>query len=135
MANVKYRDWTALITFIIRVIVISHHQFSVLSSQSIVASHRRRGRREMGFGIFFPLFCCAFILFFSSELSPVNSSIPGKFDGFIYGNNPAREDSIIVEAFMDPICSDSRDSWEPLKLAFEHYSPSIFLMVHPFPLP
>lgn len=106
------------------------------TQQSPVIGGESGGDGEiMGFGSLFLLCLCAFILFFSSEFSPVHGSIPGKFDGFIYGNNPAREDSIIIEAFMDPICSDSRDSWEPLKLAFEHYSPHVFLMVHPFPLP
>ncbi|KAK9113978.1 hypothetical protein Syun_020775 [Stephania yunnanensis] len=63
-------------------------------------------------------------------------SIPPKFDGFVYGNRPAFDpDAIIIEAFMDPVCPDSRDSWRPLKRALQHYGSRLLLIVHPFPLP
>ncbi|KAK9090565.1 hypothetical protein Sjap_023742 [Stephania japonica] len=63
-------------------------------------------------------------------------TIPPKFDGFVYGNRPAFDpDAIIIEAFMDPVCPDSRDSWPPLKRALRHYGSRLLLIVHPFPLP
>ncbi|XP_021756577.1 uncharacterized protein LOC110721684 [Chenopodium quinoa] len=62
--------------------------------------------------------------------------IPAKFDGFVYGNpkkfNP---ESILLEAFFDPVCPDSRDAWPPLKQALHFYGYKISLVVHPFPLP
>ncbi|WOG97747.1 hypothetical protein DCAR_0417088 [Daucus carota subsp. sativus] len=62
--------------------------------------------------------------------------IPSKYDGFVYKNRPVTTDSIIIEAFLDPVCIDSKDSWPPLKQAIHHYpSGSISLIVHTFPLP
>lgn len=61
---------------------------------------------------------------------------PAKFDGFVYGNakkfNP---ESILIEAFFDPVCPDSRDAWPPLKELLHLYGPKLSLIVHPFPLP
>lgn len=64
-------------------------------------------------------------------------SIPAKLDGFVYGGkmsefNPNR---ILIEAFFDPVCPDTRDSWPPLKQALLHYASRVSLIVHPFPLP
>ncbi|XP_021756576.1 uncharacterized protein LOC110721683 [Chenopodium quinoa] len=62
--------------------------------------------------------------------------IPPNFDGFVHGNprkfNPKR---ILIEAFFDPLCPDTRDSWPPLKHALHHYGSKVSLVVHPFPLP
>ncbi|CAN4095464.1 unnamed protein product [Withania somnifera] len=68
----------------------------------------------------------------------VNSqiSIPSKQDGFWYDNiNNKTESSVLIEAFLDPVCPDSRDSWPPLKLALKNYASRVSLVVHPFPLP
>ncbi|KAL5714666.1 hypothetical protein ACHQM5_016596 [Ranunculus cassubicifolius] len=66
-------------------------------------------------------------------------SIPAKFDGFVYktsiGEQIAEEDKIKIEAFLDPVCPDSRDAWPPLKKAIQFYGSKISLIVHPFPLP
>ncbi|OIT38717.1 PREDICTED: uncharacterized protein LOC109239044 [Nicotiana attenuata] len=62
-------------------------------------------------------------------------SLPSKQDGFWYENRVAKTDSILIEAFFDPVCPDSRDSWPPLKLALNHYASRVSLVVHPFPLP
>ncbi|KAL8135711.1 uncharacterized protein LOC141713463 [Apium graveolens] len=62
--------------------------------------------------------------------------VPAKYDGFVYNKKPATTDTIIIEAFFDPVCPDSRDAWPPLKKAIHHYpSDSISLVVHTFPLP
>lgn len=62
--------------------------------------------------------------------------VPSKYDGFVYNKKPASTDTIIIEAFFDPVCPDSRDAWPPLKQAIHHYSSdSISLIVHTFPLP
>ncbi|PHT32556.1 hypothetical protein CQW23_28893 [Capsicum baccatum] len=66
---------------------------------------------------------------------PVKVSIPSKQDGFWYENRNAKTDSILIEAFFDPVCPDSRDSWPPLKQALQHYGSHVSLVVHPFPLP
>ncbi|XP_016505229.1 uncharacterized protein LOC107823148 [Nicotiana tabacum] len=62
-------------------------------------------------------------------------SLPSKQDGFWYVNRVTKTDSILIEAFFDPVCPDSRDSWPPLKLALNHYGSHVSLVVHPFPLP
>ncbi|KAL2895338.1 Molybdopterin synthase catalytic subunit [Bienertia sinuspersici] len=63
-------------------------------------------------------------------------TIPAKPDGFVHGNpkkyNPER---ILIEAFFDPLCSDTRDSWPPLKHALQYYGSNVSLIVHTFPLP
>lgn len=62
--------------------------------------------------------------------------VPAKYDGFVYKNRPASTDTILIEAFFDPVCPDSRDAWPPLKQAIHHYpDSSISLIVHTFPLP
>ena len=60
---------------------------------------------------------------------------PAKQDGFFYKNNRVNSDTIIIEAFFDPVCPDSRDAWPPLKHAVEHYGPRVSLVVHLLPLP
>ncbi|XP_062199207.1 uncharacterized protein LOC133901748 [Phragmites australis] len=65
------------------------------------------------------------------------ASAPQRYDGFAYGGGAAAawKDAVLVEAFLDPLCPDSRDAWQPLKLAVERYAPRVSLIVHPFPLP
>ncbi|WOL18894.1 hypothetical protein Cni_G27691 [Canna indica] len=73
------------------------------------------------------------VLLFSCCLS---SGIPSKYDGFSYsGGGEGWEDVIVVDAFLDPLCPDSRDSWPPLKKVVDLYSPRLAVIVHPFPLP
>ncbi|KAK4374305.1 hypothetical protein RND71_004982 [Anisodus tanguticus] len=62
-------------------------------------------------------------------------SLPSKQDGFWYDNRIDKTESILMEAFFDPVCPDSRDSWPPLKRALNHYGSRVSLVVHPFPLP
>lgn len=61
--------------------------------------------------------------------------IPAKIDGFVYRGAPVWGHSVVVEAFFDPLCPDSRDSWPPLKKALRHYSDRLSVVVHPFALP
>uniref|UniRef100_M1CV47 Uncharacterized protein n=1 Tax=Solanum tuberosum TaxID=4113 RepID=M1CV47_SOLTU len=58
-------------------------------------------------------------------------------DGFLYGGDGKIDitKSIVIEAFLDPVCPDSRDSWPPLKKALHHYGSRVSLVVHTFPLP
>ncbi|XP_020272303.1 uncharacterized protein LOC109847487 [Asparagus officinalis] len=64
------------------------------------------------------------------------NQIPSKYDGFPYGDGfVSLTESILVDAFLDPLCPDSRDSWPPLKKVIRDYSPHVSLIVHPFPLP
>lgn len=61
---------------------------------------------------------------------------PVKQDGFFY--QPGRrfdQDTILIEAFFDPVCPDSRDSWPPLKQALHHYGSRVALLLHLLPLP
>ncbi|KAJ1693049.1 hypothetical protein LUZ63_009747 [Rhynchospora breviuscula] len=76
------------------------------------------------------------LLLFSSQLDPSKaSSVPSKLDGFAYNGSGPWKDSILIEAFFDPLCPDTRDSWPPLKKVVEQFSPRVSLIVHPFPLP
>lgn len=61
---------------------------------------------------------------------------PSKPDGFVYP--PGRRvdpDTILIEAFYDPVCPYSRDSWPPLKQALKHYGSRVSLLLHLLPLP
>ncbi|XP_057435090.1 uncharacterized protein LOC130727848 [Lotus japonicus] len=61
---------------------------------------------------------------------------PAKPDGFVYLNRRSFNfDSILIEAFYDPLCPDSRDSWPPLKQALHDYGSGVSLVVHLLPLP
>ncbi|EYU17568.1 hypothetical protein MIMGU_mgv1a017189mg [Erythranthe guttata] len=69
--------------------------------------------------------------------SPIagQSVVPAKQDGFWYGGNTAAAEKVLIEAFFDPVCPDSRDSWPPLKKALRHYGATVTLVLHTFPLP
>ncbi|KAL3641024.1 hypothetical protein CASFOL_015992 [Castilleja foliolosa] len=88
----------------------------------------------MEFNIFlgFIVLLCLF-----SHISGEQSSfVPSKVDGFWYGGKRAEEGRVRIEAFLDPVCPDSRDSWEPLKQAFNNYGSSVVeLVVYLLPLP
>ncbi|KAF5767302.1 putative thioredoxin-like protein [Helianthus annuus] len=74
------------------------------------------------------------ILTYSALLS--QSIIPSRYDGFVYRKRAASTATVLIEAFYDPVCPDSRDSWPPLKQAVDHYGPTVVsLIVHTFPLP
>ncbi|KAK5823744.1 E3 ubiquitin-protein ligase UPL3 -like protein [Gossypium arboreum] len=60
---------------------------------------------------------------------------PAKYDGFLYTNHRVDSDTIMIEAFFDPVCPDSRDAWPPLKQAIHHYGSRVSLIVHLLPLP
>jgi hypothetical protein len=62
--------------------------------------------------------------------------IPARTDGFVYGRTPPTwGGTVLVEAFFDPVCPDSREAWPPLKKAVEQYGASVSVVVHLFPLP
>nr|XP_043632896.1 uncharacterized protein LOC122604061 [Erigeron canadensis] len=68
--------------------------------------------------------------------SQSSSIIPSRYDGFVYKKRAASTATVMIEAFYDPVCPDSRDSWPPLKQAVDHYGPAVVsLIVHTFPLP
>ena len=73
------------------------------------------------------------VLFLGSKVGA--STLPAKLDGFVYGNRPYVSDTVLVEAFYDPLCPDSRDSWPPLKQAVDYYGSRVSLVVHLLPLP
>ncbi|KAI6690838.1 hypothetical protein NL676_027666 [Syzygium grande] len=60
---------------------------------------------------------------------------PPRRDGFVYTDGPVDSDTVVVEAFLDPVCPDSRDAWPPLKQALQYYGPRVWLVVHLLPLP
>ncbi|KAJ3679904.1 hypothetical protein LUZ60_016182 [Juncus effusus] len=76
-----------------------------------------------------------FFMFSCFSLSKSQLPIPAKIDGFVYGKSPIWGESVLIEAFFDPMCPDSRDSWPPLKQALEFYSGHVSFVFHPFPLP
>ncbi|KAJ8772674.1 hypothetical protein K2173_027851 [Erythroxylum novogranatense] len=78
------------------------------------------------------------ILFFSFllVLNATSQSLPpATYDGFVYRSYRGGPHSILIEAFYDPVCPDSRDSWPPLKQALHHYGSDVWLVVHLLPLP
>ncbi|CAH1435418.1 unnamed protein product [Lactuca virosa] len=76
------------------------------------------------------------ILSFAVVLIRSQSIYPSRYDGFVYKKRAASTDTVLIEAFYDPVCPDSRDSWAPLKQAVDHYGPTVVsLIVHTFPLP
>lgn len=76
------------------------------------------------------LFCFCICVHVGAQLQ-----IPTRIDGFVYKKSPVWGSSVIVEAFFDPMCPDSRDSWPSLKQALHHYSPHVSLVFHTFALP
>ncbi|KAF3322116.1 Thioredoxin [Carex littledalei] len=82
-----------------------------------------------------PLLFCLLLLFQCFFLCKSQLPIPAKIDGFVYRMPSVWGESVVVEAFLDPVCPDSRDSWPPLKQALDYYSGRLSLVVHPFPLP
>ncbi|KAF8030365.1 hypothetical protein BT93_E2719 [Corymbia citriodora subsp. variegata] len=60
---------------------------------------------------------------------------PARQDGFVYTGHRVDPDTVVVEAFLDPVCPDSRDGWPPLKQALQYYGPRVWLVVHLLPLP
>ncbi|KAL0438377.1 UNVERIFIED_CONTAM: hypothetical protein Slati_2320700 [Sesamum latifolium] len=70
-------------------------------------------------------------------LCPIScqSPIPAKQDGFWYRRKTGKEEAVLIEAFFDPVCPDSRDSWPPLKRAIQQYGSRVSVVVHTFPLP
>ncbi|XP_008445330.2 uncharacterized protein LOC103488395 [Cucumis melo] len=79
---------------------------------------------------FFFSFLAHFLLTAHAQSLP-----PAKFDGFVYGNHSLDLNTILIEAFFDPVCPDSRDSWPPLKKALDHYGSRVRLVIHLLPLP
>ncbi|CAN1322911.1 hypothetical protein LINPERPRIM_LOCUS32564 [Linum perenne] len=84
-------------------------------------------------------FLIALCLFFSNgfwgDVVESQSLPSAKYDGFLYNNGPVDPNPILIEAFFDPVCPDSRDSWPPLKLALNHYGSRVSLRLHLLPLP
>ncbi|XP_010416509.1 PREDICTED: uncharacterized protein LOC104702353 [Camelina sativa] len=61
---------------------------------------------------------------------------PVRQDGFVYPPGHRFDpNTILIEAFFDPVCPDSRDSWPPLKQALHHYGSRVALLLHLLPLP
>ncbi|GAB2232492.1 hypothetical protein Drorol1_Dr00011529 [Drosera rotundifolia] len=88
-----------------------------------------------------PLVCIFLLLnlniYCSKCWSNAHNDIPSTCDGFVYGNKRSKfnPDAIMIEAFLDPVCPESRDSWPLLKQAIQFYGPRVSLIVHTFPLP
>lgn len=88
---------------------------------------------DMGFKSIFLGFATLLCLFGAAVSQ---SSIPTAADGFWYGQDTAEgEEKVFIEAFFDPVCPDSRDSWPPLKKVVDEYASRVSLVVHTFPLP
>ncbi|MCO5554698.1 hypothetical protein L7F22_008231 [Adiantum nelumboides] len=60
--------------------------------------------------------------------------IPEHYDGFVF-NSSTSFSPVLLEAFFDPLCSDSADAWPVVKKIAQHYQDDLLLIVHPFPLP
>lgn len=80
-------------------------------------------------------FCSLLLLFVSNSVVSGQTLPPAKLDGFVYGKHRVDFDSILIEAFFDPVCPDSRDAWPALKQALSYYGHRVYLVVHLLPLP
>jgi hypothetical protein len=74
------------------------------------------------------------MLAFTAARITAQLPIPPRYDGFVYKDR-VTANSVLVEAFFDPLCPDSRDSWWPLKEVLRFYGDNITFIVHPFALP
>ncbi|KAI6688393.1 hypothetical protein NL676_025221 [Syzygium grande] len=76
--------------------------------------------------------------FFAVHRAPTGgaqSLPPARYDGFVYAEHRVDAGTIVIEAFLDPVCPDSRDAWPFLKEAVDYYGPRVWLVVHLLPLP
>ncbi|KAJ7544314.1 hypothetical protein O6H91_09G073700 [Diphasiastrum complanatum] len=60
--------------------------------------------------------------------------IPARYDGFVYTQR-SLPNPVLLEAFFDPLCPDSRDAWPVIKKLVEYYGTDLELILHTFPLP
>lgn len=79
------------------------------------------------------LFALLMVAFTAAKIA-AQLPIPPRYDGFVYKDR-VTVNSVLVEAFFDPLCPDSRDSWWPLKEVLRFYDDKITFIVHPFALP
>lgn len=75
------------------------------------------------------------LFFFFIKVTSGQSLPPAKYDGFWYNTGKVDSYSILIEAFYDPVCPDSRDSWPPLKKVLHYYGSRTVLLLHLLPLP
>ncbi|KAK2632648.1 hypothetical protein EUGRSUZ_L01283 [Eucalyptus grandis] len=78
------------------------------------------------------------LYFFATHRTLVGSALPlplARFDGFVYAEHRVGAYTVVIEAFVDPLCPYSRDSWPPVKQAIDYYGPHVWLVVHLLPLP
>lgn len=106
--------------------------------QSLSIAEEKQSRERMGIMSLAKLSLMITLFLFALSLVDAQTPIPPKYDGFLYksvsGADLGFTNTILIEAFLDPVCPDSRDSWPPLKQALD-YSGRVSLIVHPFPLP
>lgn len=74
-------------------------------------------------------------IFVSKSYVCAQSLPPAKLDGFVYEKHRVDWDAILIEAFVDPVCPDSRDAWPALKQVLQQYGSRVALVVHLLPLP
>ncbi|MCO5574776.1 hypothetical protein L7F22_028568 [Adiantum nelumboides] len=69
------------------------------------------------------------------SLSQAAGAIPirERYDGFVF-NSSTSFSPVLLEAFFNPLCSDSADAWPVVKKIAQHYQDDLLLIVHPFPL-
>ncbi|CAN1824699.1 hypothetical protein LINPERHAP1_LOCUS30871 [Linum perenne] len=83
----------------------------------------------------FVFLCLVLLSFLNSPTVRSQYLPPAKHDGFLYSGHRIDPDAILIEAFFDPVCPDSRASWPPLKQALHHYGSRVSFVLHLLPLP
>ncbi|KAF8022661.1 hypothetical protein BT93_F0239 [Corymbia citriodora subsp. variegata] len=82
------------------------------------------------------LWALSFFAAHRALIGSAQSLPPAKHDGFVYAaEHRVDSGTVEIEAFLDPLCPFSRDSWPPLKQAADYYGPRVRLVVHLLPLP
>lgn len=90
----------------------------------------------MGRSIFFHSTLLLVLFLYLSPWTVQSQSLPPpRSSGFVYKNHRVNSNTISLEAFYDPVCPYSRDSWPPLKQAVDYYESRVLLTVHLLPLP
>ena len=61
--------------------------------------------------------------------------IPNRPDGYALSLTAPATAPVVLEAFFDLLCPDSKAAWPVVKQLLEHYPQSVYFLMHTFPLP
>lgn len=68
-------------------------------------------------------------------LATAQVPIPSRPDGYALSLTAPATAPVVLEAFFDLLCPDSKAAWPTIKQLLSHYSTSLYFLLHTFPLP